>query len=49
MGLGDLARMVVEKNLPVESLFTDRWKLEQGNEAYSVFDTQTHGKGVFLI
>ncbi|WP_159014871.1 zinc-binding dehydrogenase [Acidisoma sp. S159] len=49
MGLGDLARMVVEKNLPVESLFTDRWKLEQGNEAYSVFDTQTHGKGVFLM
>ena len=49
MGLGDLARVVVEKKLPVEELFTDRWRLDQGNEAYRVFDTQTHGKGVFMM
>lgn len=49
MGLGDLARIVVEKNLPVESLFTETWTLEQGNEAYALFDKQTHGKGVFLM
>jgi threonine dehydrogenase-like Zn-dependent dehydrogenase len=49
MGLGDLARMAVEKKLPVEELFTDRWSLDQGNEAYSVFDKQTHGKGVFIM
>lgn len=49
MGLTDLARLVVEKKLPVEDLFTDEWTLEQGNEAYAKFDTQTSGKGVFMM
>lgn len=48
-GLSDLARMVVEKNLPVEALFTDEWSLEDGNLAYAKFDKQTSGKGVFLM
>jgi hypothetical protein len=30
-------------------LFTHRWRLDQAEEAYRVFDRQTSGKGVFLI
>ncbi len=26
-----------------------RWKLDQADEAYKLFDTQTTGKGVFLM
>jgi L-iditol 2-dehydrogenase len=33
----------------VDALFTDRWTLEEADEAYRAFDTQTGGKGVFLI
>jgi threonine dehydrogenase-like Zn-dependent dehydrogenase len=34
---------------PTEKLFTHRWKLDQAEEAYRLFDTQTTGKGVFLM
>ena len=30
-------------------LFTHNWKLDQAEEAYRLFDTQTTGKGVFLM
>jgi threonine dehydrogenase-like Zn-dependent dehydrogenase len=30
-------------------LFTHRWKLDQAEEAYRLFDQQTSGKGVFLM
>jgi hypothetical protein len=30
-------------------LFTHRWKLEEADAAYRVFDQQTSGKGVFLM
>lgn len=49
MGLADCARFVAERRLPVETLFTEEWSLEQGAEAYQLFDQQTSGKGVFLI
>jgi len=32
----------------VERLFTHRWRLEQAEEAYRLFDTQTTGKAVIL-
>jgi L-iditol 2-dehydrogenase len=32
----------------VEQLFTHRWKLEQAEEAYQLFDTQTTGTAVIL-
>jgi L-iditol 2-dehydrogenase len=32
----------------VERLFTHRWALEQADEAYRLFDTQTTGKAVML-
>ena len=49
MGLADCARFVAERELPVERLFTEDWSLQQGAEAYRLFDQQTSGKGVFLI
>ncbi len=48
-GQAECARFVVERGIPVDRLFTHRWKLEQGEEAYRLFDTQTTGKGVFLM
>jgi len=45
----DCARFVVERKVDVEKLFTHRWKLDQAEEAYRLFDTQTTGKGVFLM
>ena len=32
-----------------DALFTQQWKLDQAAEAYRLFDTQTSGKGVFLL
>ena len=43
------ARAVKEDRHFVEALFTHRWKLEQADEAYKLFDRQTTGKGVFLM
>ena len=48
-GQADCARFVVERKVDVERLFTHRWKLDQADEAYRLFDTQTTGKGVFLM
>jgi threonine dehydrogenase-like Zn-dependent dehydrogenase len=48
-GQQDCARFVVDRKVDVEKLFTHRWKLEQAAEAYRLFDTQTTGKGVFLM
>jgi hypothetical protein len=35
--------------IPVDDLFTHRWRLEQADAAYRLFDRQTTGKGVFLV
>jgi threonine dehydrogenase-like Zn-dependent dehydrogenase len=40
---------VAERGIAVDHLFSHRWKLEQAAEAYKLFDTQTTGKGVFLM
>ena len=37
-----------DEKIDVEKLFTHRWKLDQAEEAYKLFDTQTTGKGVIL-
>jgi threonine dehydrogenase-like Zn-dependent dehydrogenase len=44
----DCARFVAANQVPVEKLFTQRYKLDQAADAYRLFDTQTTGKGVFL-
>ena len=48
-GQQDCARFVVDHKLDVDRLFTHEWKLDQAEEAYRLFDTQTTGKGVFLM
>ena len=48
-GQADCARFVVERKVEVDRLFTHQWKLDQAEEAYRLFDTQTTGKGVFLM
>jgi threonine dehydrogenase-like Zn-dependent dehydrogenase len=47
-GQAECAEFVADHNIPVEKLFTDRWRLDQAEEAYRLFDTQTTGKGVIL-
>ena len=49
IGQAECARFIVERKIPVDRLFTDRWKLDQAEEAYRLFDKQTTGKGVFLM
>ena len=48
-GQADCAEFVADRKIAVDRLFTHRWKLEQAEEAYKLFDTQTTGKGVFLM
>jgi len=49
IGQAECARFIVERHVDVDALFTDRWTLDQAQEAYRVFDRQTGGKGVFLM
>ena len=45
----ECARFVADRRIAVDRLFTHRWQLAQAEEAYRLFDTQTSGKGVFLM
>jgi threonine dehydrogenase-like Zn-dependent dehydrogenase len=47
-GQAECAEFVADRKVDVEKLFTHRWKLEQADEAYRLFDTQTTGKAVIL-
>jgi threonine dehydrogenase-like Zn-dependent dehydrogenase len=49
VGQAECARFVADRRIPVEQLFTHRYRLDQAAEAYKLFDTQTTGKGVFLL
>jgi threonine dehydrogenase-like Zn-dependent dehydrogenase len=49
MGMLECARFVADHRIGLEKIFSHRWKLEQADEAYRSFDTQTTGKGVFLL
>ena len=46
VGQADCARYIADRGVDVDRLFTHRWKLEQAEEAYKLFDAQTSGKGV---
>jgi threonine dehydrogenase-like Zn-dependent dehydrogenase len=46
--MADCARFVVERDIDLDALFTDRWTLADGVQAYQQFDRQTAGKGVFI-
>lgn len=43
------ARFVADREVEVGRLFTHRWRLEQAEEAYRLFDAQVTGKGVFSM
>ena len=47
-GQADCAEFMADHNIAVDKLFTHRWRLDQAEEAYRLFDTQTTGKGVIL-
>ena len=47
VGQAECARFIADNGLDVDALFTDRWRLDQAEEAYRVFAGQTRGKGVF--
>jgi threonine dehydrogenase-like Zn-dependent dehydrogenase len=46
MGMGECARFVADNKIALERIFTHRWKLDQADEAYRLFDRQASGKGV---
>ena len=49
MGMLECARFIADNKIDLERIFTNRWRIEQADEAYQSFDTQTTGKGVFLF
>ena len=49
VGQAECATFVADRGIKVDDLFTHRWKLEQADEAYKLFDKQTSGKGVFVM
>jgi threonine dehydrogenase-like Zn-dependent dehydrogenase len=49
MGMLECARFVADNRIGLERIFSHRWRLEQADEAYRSFDTQSTGKGVFLF
>ena len=48
VGQAECARYVAERGIELDKLFTHKWKLEQAEEAYKLFDQQTSGKGVIV-
>jgi threonine dehydrogenase-like Zn-dependent dehydrogenase len=49
MGQAECARFIVDKKVPLKKLLTHRFKLDEADQAYKLFDTQTTGKGVFVF
>ena len=49
VGQADCARFIADRSIDVDRLFTERWKLEEAEQAYQLFDQQTSGKGVFVF
>src|ERR1700674_3000431 len=46
VGQADCARYIADRGIDIGRLFTHRWKLEEADQAYRLFDQQTSGKGV---
>ena len=49
VGQGECARFIADRDIAADRIFTDRWRLEQGAEAYRKVDAQQGGKGVFVF
>lgn len=48
-GQAECARFIADNKIDVDAIFTDRWELDQAEEAYRVFAGQAGGKGVFVF
>ena len=48
-GMRECAEFIVRRNLNIDRLFTESWRLEDAAEAYRQFDKQISGKGVFVF
>jgi threonine dehydrogenase-like Zn-dependent dehydrogenase len=48
VGQAECAHFIVDHKLPLQRLLTHRFKLDEAESAYQLFDTQTTGKGVFV-
>ena len=49
VGQRECADFIVAHGLPIDELFSHRWRLEQIVEAYEEFELQRAGKGVILL
>jgi threonine dehydrogenase-like Zn-dependent dehydrogenase len=49
VGQEECARFIADRRVALKPLLTHRFALEQADEAYRLFDTQTTGKGVFVF
>ena len=49
VGQEECARFVADRKIPLKKLLTHRFRLDEAEEAYRLFDTQTTGKGVFMF
>jgi threonine dehydrogenase-like Zn-dependent dehydrogenase len=47
-GQADCARFIAQHKLPLAKLITHRFKLDEAERAYQLFDQQTMGKGMIL-
>jgi threonine dehydrogenase-like Zn-dependent dehydrogenase len=48
-GQADCAEFIADRKIDVDALFTHEFTLDQAEDAYKLFDSQTTGKGVFLM
>jgi len=49
VGQEECARFIADRRIALKKLLTHHYRLDQAAEAYTLFDTQTTGKGVFLL
>ena len=49
IGQAECASFIADRGIDVDLLFTERWTLDQAAEAYTLFDSQVSGKGVFVF
>jgi threonine dehydrogenase-like Zn-dependent dehydrogenase len=49
VGQAECARFIADKKVPLKRLLTHRYTLDEAAAAYTLFDTQTTGKGVFVF
>ncbi len=49
VGQEECARFIAERKIPLKKLITHRFALDDAVAAYTLFDTQTTGKGAFVF